>query len=503
MKKTLWGLATIAATMLLAACGDKADNCEILGAVPANADYAVTFNPTAFIESAGGSVTDGEITLPAALTDNIGTAASEMTDFFQFIHEAGISTETSALFGYFSNGSAPIIVTSYADYDKLVATLEANEFTPQANPMGSLEVYGSGTALVALTDSYLMFSTGNYAETVIGLMESAANQIADKSTLAGTPMGRALTAEASDLAFAMTYSENMINSFARGMQMPTMLLDMFKGAIVCGTFKLSDNSLTGTVRSLDADGKPIDIMATGLYTSAPANVSDKALSYLGDDQQMVMAFNLKGLDWNTLFNDYLIPNVSRSERVAISLARTYLEKFDGTVALGLGVTDGMTSFRNLDANIDPGKQFSATLVLETAPGQAEGLMTDIRSLLDSTGQPYTSADGGLSVDLSGVTVYAAVKDNMIIVSNNPVSDRHSNDAVKQSHMADYSSAFAIYLPEDSKLMSDLGLHYSVSLYGVSDTKAAEGRLNITIKDGTSRKFLEKAINLAMDIQKAI
>ncbi|MDE6118238.1 MAG: hypothetical protein K2F82_00035, partial [Muribaculaceae bacterium] len=226
-------------------------------------------------------------------------------------------------------------------------------------------------------------------------------------------------------------------------------------------------------------------------------------SYLGDDQQMVLAFNLKGLDWNTLFNDYLIPNVSRSERVAISLARTYLEKFDGTVALGLGVTDGMTSFRNLDANIDPGKQFSATLVLETAPGQAEGLMTDIRSLLDSTGLPYTSADGGLSVDLSGVTVYAAVKDNMIIVSNNPVSDRHSNDAVKQSHMADYCNAFAIYLPEDSKLMSDLGLHYSVSLYGVSDTKAAEGRLNITIKDGTSRKFLEKAINLAMDIQKAI
>lgn len=504
MRKTFLGLAIGATTLLLTACGDKADNNDILSLIPADVDYAVTFNPTAFVESAGGTVNDGLITLPDVVTENLDNrSVSGMTEFFQFIQQSGISTETSALFGYIEQHDKPIVVTRYADYDKLVATLEAKDFMPQANPIGALEVYGHDNALVALTDSYLMFTVGNYAEQAIAQLENAATTAADKS-LEGTPMGKALTAEASDLAFALTYSDKMINGLAAGaMQMPTTLLDMFKGAIVCGTFKLGDDSLTGTMRSLDADGQPIDIMKTGLLSSQPANISSKALSYLGNDEQMVMAFNLKGLDWNTLFNDYLLPNVGRSERMAFTLVRSYLEKFDGTVALGLGVTNGMESFRNLDANVDPGKQFAATLVLETAEGQAEGLMTDIRSLLDNIGLPYSSNDDGLSAEIpgTGMTVYAAVKDNMIVVSNNQISDKHSNEAVKKSDMDAYNSAFALYLPEDNKLMSDLGLHCTVNFYAISDAKNGEGRMNFTVKDGTSRKFIEKIIYLAMDVQK--
>ncbi|MDE6316231.1 MAG: DUF4836 family protein, partial [Muribaculaceae bacterium] len=443
------------------------------------------------------------ITMSAAMTDLlVGPSAGDMTtSFCQFIHEAGNSTETSAIFGYFGQSNPPMLVARYADYDKLVAALESNDFTPQANNRGTLEVYGSDDNLVALTESHILFTqqVGALAESAIRQMENAASQAANKS-LDATAMGRALSDQASDMAIAFTFPEKMTSPAYTRLQLPEQMLNSMSGMIYCASFKLTDNSLDGTVRAIDAKGKPIDIMESGFYTCKPGKVNSKALAYLGDDEQLALAYNLKGLDWNKIFDELLLPNVGRSERVGLSLARTYLEKFDGTIALGIGLTNGLTSINNLDKNIDPGQQFSATLVLETAHNKAESLLTDVRSLLDSTGQPYRSTDNGLTLDISGMSLFCAVESDLFIISNNPISDKHSNNAVKKCHMADYGNAVALVMPEDNKLMRDMDLKYSVTAFAATEANTTEGKIQITVKDDKSDKFIEKMIRLTTDLQ---
>ena len=103
---------------------------------------------------------------------------------------------------------------------------------------------------------------------------------------------------------------------------------------------LTGTELKAESACLDSDGKMLmmdDVVSGGFST-----VDSEALKYLTSDESLVMAFSLKGVDWNRVM-ELAGAGLSRSERASLVMIQPYLNAIDGTVAVGAGFADGMTS----------------------------------------------------------------------------------------------------------------------------------------------------------------
>lgn len=490
MKKTLWGLAALALSMLMGSCGEQGAEHSILRQVPADADMVATLNPRAVIESAGGSVADGKLTLPDFITAEMSHRKREsFNTFFKLASDASIDLDICAMFAYITRRDVePVAVARFTDRSALEKVLSDNGFDPVEAPDG-LTAYSDRDNTMLLTDDYLYFSGEADAGELAGFVAAAR-----KSDMASTPMGRAISETANDAALAMRFPAEITDEFP--------VADLFEGSVMCVIANLSADDLTAHIKWLDADGHPFNADELGIFKSAPGTIGRDALRYLGEKEQMVYACNVKGIDWDLLFNDYLLPSMPRSERAAAVMVKSTIEKLDGTIAIGLGLTDGLSSIAALNRGVGIGSQLSATVVVEFADDAAASTLGDLTSLILAAGVPYESTADGIRVDVpgAGLSVYAEARGSYLVISTNPVSRSGGNEAADRSHMADYVGAFALALPSTDAIMRDLKLHCDVEMYGVSTVDPTEGKMVVSIKDGTDRKFLEKFFRLILDIK---
>ncbi len=254
----------------------------------------------------------------------------------------------------------------------------------------------------------------------------------------------------------------------------------------------------------DENGKVIE--PNNKYFNSKYSISSDALALLGQDENVILACSLKGMDWNELSKQMSgITGMSRQERAMMEAVYSYLKSIDGTVAIGFGPTNGMGSVNNMIAGINPMNQFSTTIVVEAKEGSAEGLVNGIKGMLTAIGAPITETSSGFSVSLdkSGITdgtIYMSVLDNTIVIANHPIKSGNGNAVVQKAELSDYAGAFCIGLYKDNQFMKDLKLDYDVTFLLSCKPCSTETEMTLKISgDDDNSGVLAKLAKIVISI----
>ena len=188
-----------------------------------------------------------------------------------------------------------------------------------------------------------------------------------------------------------------------------------------------------------------------------ARISKDALAYMGPNISLVAASALKDVNWEEFTN--MLNNsksLSFQQRAMLLMMRPYLEKIDGTVAVGLGVS--LTKGQNLTSIAFDPSNLMGTVAIETVSGQAAALSSQIKELIKMAGLATIDTKNGFSCSLPGVDVALSVetRGRLILLSTRPlVSGGNQSPALSVIPFADYISAVALSLPAESPLFDML------------------------------------------------
>lgn len=478
---TLWLLF---AMLVLSSCSEQSKIRRLLEQVPEQTDVVVVADVKTIFNSAGGTVEGGKVVLPDYITGRLsGKDARELDEVLDFISTSGIDLDAAAIVvADIDKNPTPVVVVALDDKKKFLGTLEDEEFDEKDSDDNftyyAKRTYESGYSsdydtyfYIGVSDDFAYLLPDVSASSDVKPVKLISRMAADAAdgSFASTPFADYIIDDDSALGLAFRFPRQMQREL-RNAGIPPAVLSMYKGT-VCARTSLSDDEATMRFRFLDENGKALDFSWMKDAMDTKARVSAKALSYLNANEFAVGAFAMRDIDWGAITDAMASqPGMPAQYRMAMGVARTYLENIDGTVALGLGLTDGLRSVACIDYNMDVMKQFAATLVVETKPGKASGMASELRSFAEQLGAPVNDgSNGGFSIEIPGAggSIYVGGDDDVLVISNLPVTDVNTNEAVKSFDLTDYLSAGVVYLPHTNPLMSQLGIDADVRISGIS------------------------------------
>ncbi len=275
-----------------------------------------------------------------------------------------------------------------------------------------------------------------------------------------------------------------------------------------GTFcmrgELAENQCTVNFKLFDRDGKEVSAEQFAKYYDTSATINEKALALLGKDEFVIGAVSLKNMNWDNFADMFAgAAHMSRSDRAGLNAVLGYLEKIDGTVAYGFGLTNGLESVASMSNGKDPLNQFSATLVVETKEGKAKQMVEDMKGFLEKAQFPFDETLSGLSVPLerTGVSgsIYIKQADNFIVLANHPIQESNDNALVKETNLADNLAAFCIGLDKDNKLMRDLDVDNNVRLIAYTKPNVMESSMVLEIDGNNDGGVIAKFAKIVIKI----
>jgi len=511
----LWLLCTV---LVFSSCSRQSKVHKLLGQVPEKTDVVVVADVKALFASAGGTVEDGKIVLPDYITDMLsGKDSRELDEALDFILDSGVDLDVCALaVNDIEKGSLTFIL-ALDDKDKFVSAIKENDFDEKDSADGftfyACRTYESDYD--SKYDKYCYIAVGdNYAYVMpdvrpdddarpVKQLTRMAQDAADAS-FASTPFADYITSDNSVFGMAFHMPRELRREL-RNSGMPEALTDMYQGTF-CARTSIGDDAATMRFRLLGEDGKPVDFSLVSKSIDLDARISNKALSYMHSDEFIIGAMAMHNIDWGAITDAIgSQPGVPASYRMGIGLVRTYLENIDGTVAFGLGLSDGLRSMANIDYGVEVMKQFAVTLVVETKPGKASAMASDIKSFIQQTGMTVEQGTGdSFSVDVprAGGKLYVGGDENVLVISNRPVSDVNTNAAVKSFAFTDYISAGVINLPHTNPLMSQLGIDSDVQFSGISIMPDFESEMSMKITGTDTNGFIARLAQAIISISEA-
>ncbi len=477
--RTLWLVCMLLA---FASCSKSSKSHLLLEQVPEQTDVVVLADVKKIFSSAGGTIENGKITLPHFITDRLsGKDSREIDEVLDMLRDSGIDLDLCAVIVPSYEKATPIFIVALDDKDKFVKAIEEEDFD-ETDDEDNLKFYSKRTYESTYNsdyDDYCYIAVGDkYAYIMPDVSGSSDSKPVKQLTrlvrdAAQAPFAATAFADYiidDDSAFGMAIRmPREIRRELRQAGVPEAVAEMYKGSM-CARTVLGDDAATMRFRFIGEDGKPMDLSHFKGSIDFDARVSNKALSYLNADEFLVAAMAIKGFDWGVM-TDALgsQPGVPASYRMIMGMARTYLENIDGTVAIGFGLTDGLRSIANIEYGVDVMKQMAFTLIVETKPGGATTMVSDIASFIEQTGMPMQRDENGFSVSIpqAGGSMYVGGDEDILVISNRPVSSVNTNAAVKSFPFNDYISAGVLDLPSDNPLMKQLGIDADVQISGVS------------------------------------
>jgi len=513
MKTKLLNLSFgLLALLALTACSLGSKTSALLDQLPADADLVAVGDFKTIMESAGGSLEDAKIKLPPVLSDAMsGKLDDGLDDINDMLKNSGIDIEACAVTMNYSD-PCPIVVFALKDADDFVKAIEKDDFDEDEKEDG-LVVYKKKTYQSSYDESWKSYSyiavKGSYAY-FVGDVSTTSDYNApkklrrlvddlDDGSYADTPAGDYITSgNAGGVAFKIPRT---LRSEMREAGMPAAIADLCGGTF-CLKGNVSDEAVELSAKMLDENGKEIDKEKLKDFIDPDARLNPAVLAYLNADEQFVYAATLKGFNWDKYLDAIgTATGLSRSERANVNAIKDYLNKIDGTVAVGIGLTDGLESVYDLALQNHVEKAISYTLVVETKDGKAKSLINDLKDMLTTQQVPFEETGGGFSVALSEDTkIYATAEDNVIVFSNSAISKSGNNPAVATLNPADCYVAAALVFEEKSKLMKDLGLKNSVSLSCIAPT-CTEAVLSLKVTGEGPNGVIAKAIKVCLDLAK--
>lgn len=496
MKRLIINLSVFIVTMILmSSCTDGGKMARLLEHIPADADFVLVGGVSDILESAGGSTEQSKIKLPSYIADIMDDSDSDKLDEFNsFLKKSGIDIEACGLFFSYRNDGPehPIIVFSLTDRKKFIDAIEDEGYNDYDEENGvtfyKKKTYESDSG--SDYDDYSYFAVGDdfgywMDDVWVGssfkpmrVMAGAIDVFKD-GTFANTPLGSYIVkGNAMGLAVRIPDTPEIRRDLK--------FLNNFPIGAFCVYGEVDDNAITFTTKCFDRDGKDIKDDVFAKYMDTKAKINPEALSFLGKDECMVFAVSIKDFNWDKLVE--LVEQqggLSRSERAMVSLATSYLEKLDGTIAVGLGVTDGMSSFYKFA--MDDITELSATFVVETKEGKGKTIINDLKGLMEQQEMSFTETTDGFEITEESVgTLYAKRFDDILVFSTHPIKKDAGNEIAKQAKLSDHMSAYAIVLNHKDKLMQDLAISNDIKVTAFSDKSGTEGKFILEISGGKGK-----------------
>ena len=509
MKREIRGIICLFLAMLMAAsCSDNSKMKGLLEQVPADADVVLVGSVKTVLESAGGKLENSQIILPAFISDNL--SQGEKKDFDEanvFLKDSGIDPEACAVIGTEEHGNG-ILVFSISDKDKFLKAIEAKGYKKDSET-GDVVAYsmlsGISYYYFVVNDTYAYYPIdGVWVESDFKPIPYLRTMIekAGQSNFADTQFGDyILEGNVGGLAFRLPKSvkERKLND------VPAEVKDLLDG-VFCLRGNLTDDKCTVELGMFEKDGSQYDVEKLKKYLNVNASISEDALAMLGKDEFVVYAVSLKDFNWSN-YLDLMssATSMSRFERARMNAFTGYLEKIDGTAALGFGVKNGIESFNNMNDR-SMLTQMSATLVVETKEGKAKQLVEDMKGLLEQLRVPFSETDDGFSIKTAQIGLEGDISvrhdGDIIALANHPIAKDNANKVVKAFDITDCLFAICVALDKDNKLLRDVSIDSDVNMALMVKSGNLNSSLTIEIKGGDSKEgVIAKAAKIILALKK--
>lgn len=505
-------LCLVATILLSVSCSDNDKMQNLLENIPESTDLVFVGNVKTVLESAGGKIENSMIVLPDYVASEMGKGdTKEFNKTNEFFKAAGIDMEACAVMMSFRN-NYPILVFALDDQQKFVDALKQKGYQKDSDKGDAVfyvkpseSDYGSPN-YVALNGSFAYVIMKNYLRSDFNAISYLQRVIEDaaEANYADTPYGEyILGTNGGGLATKLPAElknemreEGLLNAEA----------NVLLNAVYCVRGELTSNKATVECKVFPENGDEFDTEKLAKLFDIKSEISDEALKLLGSQENIVMAMSMKDANWDEVSNLIATTShLSRSEKAQMNAVFSYLEKIDGTVAYGMGVTNGIESFIKIDKEQEVLNQFSATIVIETKEGKAKLLIEDMKGMLEQLRMPFNEDATGFSINLDnmGGTVYVKQVDNFIVVANHAINKDNDNPVVKRADFSNCIAAFYMGLNSNDKLAKDLGVKDNITIGICCKPKDGKAYMSLEIDGSSDSGIIEKMARLLLNSQKKV
>lgn len=510
MKKLLYHLGLCLSVILLATgCGSN-NLAELLEHVPADADFVITGDIKTILESAGGKAEGSEVKMP----DYIGTMQSdrdarEMEKDLQWLKNSGIDVTSGAVVFLKYQDRAPFIVFAITDKDKLKKALEVEGFN-ENDKVDDVDIYvkkdegeyGSYTrnSYVAIDGGYGYWIPDVWSDDDKGMKMIKQYLLSlSNNTMASTDIADYVS-EGNVAGMIAKLPSELRREMAKA-GVPEEMANLYSG-YVCINSKLDGDEAEARLKLFDENGKAKTTEDWNKMMDIKAKIDPEALAYMSPEESLIYAVSMKNINWDKYMDQFdSSGRLSRQDKSFLTIVKSYLEKFDGTVAIGVGLKNGKASIEAIDRGEKVLDHLPLTIVAQTKEGKAASLIKDIKSLLGNQNELfYTSTSNGLRLTLpkEAGTLWLEAKDNMLILSTLPVK-KGSNPVAEHVNFQDYIFAAALHLGKDNPLMRDFDVKSDLTATIAFDAEAGEAVLKLKMtgdgEAGLIERFLRSVIGM--------
>ena len=485
------------ALVMTTSCSDNGKMKALLEQIPENTEVVCVGNVKTILESAGGSIEDSKIKLPSYVLDALPRQkANDIDKANDFLKKSGIDMDACAIFGNYKD-SRPIILFALSDKSQFIASIEKDGYK-ETNFDGDAKLYkkkvyeGSSSeyddyGYLLIKDDYAYWIERVWDGSDFKPASHLANVVEDaaKHNFADTNFGDyILDGNAGGIAFALPQE---LRRELRNNGVPSDLADLYSG-YVCMRGELEKDKATVKVQLFDEKGEKFNCDKFKDYLDLSANVSKDALALLGKDEFMVFAMSAKNVNWDK-YTDLIAQSsgLSRGDRAQLSAVTAYLEKIDGTVAMGFGINNGLKSIGSIAYQTDDMMSaFSTTMVIETkedkATRNAAGFTIELQNITGKPGAFYVKNVG-----------------NFIVIANHPIKESNDNPLVASSNLDEYLSVFCAGLSPDNQLMRDLNLKNNIKLLIGCKPNTSEAVMTLEVDGDTDAGIISKVAKMIFKI----
>jgi hypothetical protein len=489
--------ACLLLTIVAASCSRRADTPALLEQIPADADIVALVNMKTLAQSLGGEVEGSKITLPP-YWNSADLLDEKAEQFLDLVSNSGVDAEYVAMAGNFKD-RAPMVAFSLLDADSFRRTLTDQGYT-RSEGSGDVTYYvnASGSSYVALRGDYAYY----YAEG--DNLQKAKQHYEDffaavkQAPASDSPLASFLTQ--GNAGGACIRQADLYTGSLKSIGAPAEIVDIFRDASIVMSLNVDNNTATLRSQLVDAKGKTVDLSPLSQYGDLSARVSRSVLNRLPQGESLVYTLALKQINWDVCMNFFT--EAFRGNAMAATILKTYLEKIDGTIALGLGVNNGLESLFKINRGIGGMEQLSITLLVETQDGKAQGILTDLKGFLVQAHISTTPIDNGFTFvpEPELGTLYVQAEGNVLSLSNVPLTGTGSNLTADRIPFTKSNGGLGIAFDRDNRLMKDLGIDRDVTFSMLGNSDAAETTTTLSLSGTENSGVLEKLCRIVLDIR---
>lgn len=497
MSKKISFSALLCLILAVVACqSDKSDNTLLLNRIPADADCVLVIDLKRVAESAGGELGRDRLTVPAYLTGHFGIDSANCAEAVKHLAESGISAEQIAAWKKHNDDNSFVTVSLY-DAEKFEKALTENGYKNVGTEkdfrfFSKSDAGNSQYANCAFTagEAYFYSCEDNIADVAQYIVGCAAKPMSQ------TAYGRYV--ENATGAGLIVNGDFFVKSSEFG-----GVLDLLAGKHLCIKVDIESEDVEGRCAVLDANGEKTSVFPSMISFDSTAVISSDATAYVSPAEALVYAAALKNVDWDAAFEAVgKQAGLDPMQMMVMGMVKEYLKKIDGTVIVGVGFDGTADDMAKLGDDMTSLNYVPATIVIQTASGQARGFLGDIKALLATAGMSPSGPDDNFSAHIpaAGTTMYAKAEDNTIILSTRPIERFDSNQAAKS--LEGLFAGMGVYVPADSPLARDLGVKGNMTAFLASDLADNEGEFEIKVTD-TTGGALERILRYVIAVDNAV